>query len=70
MRFRHLKEKRLSYCEHLTHAFYYSFASCKAAIFFFIHGLYPDVFETAGSDTLREVIHRLDGSITKKDKSL
>jgi hypothetical protein len=66
MSFQHLREKRLSYCEHLTHAFYYSFASCKAAVFFFIHGLYPDVFETAGSDTLREVTHRLNVKIEPK----
>jgi hypothetical protein len=69
MPFQHLREKRLSYCEHLTHAFYYSFASCKAAVFFFIHGLYPDVFETAGSDTLREVVKQLDVSTSKKDES-
>lgn len=52
MKFRHLEEKRVGYLRHMCRAFYYSLISLKASFAFFVHAIYPDVFETTGSDTV------------------
>ncbi len=59
MTFQHLEEKRISYCKHLGYAWYYSLLSLKASITFFIHGLYPDWFQTSGSDTVKSLQNTL-----------
>lgn len=60
MTFQHLEGKRISYCKHLGYAWYYSFLSFKASITFFIHGLYPDWFQTSGSDTILSLQHTIE----------
>jgi hypothetical protein len=68
MEFQHLKEKRVSYAKHACRALHYSFLSLKAGIIFAIHAIYPDVFETTGSDTVIS-LHALfeEDGIIKKD---
>lgn len=52
MKFRHLEEKRVGYMKHMCRAFYYSLVSLKASVIFCIHAVYPDAFQTTGSDTI------------------
>lgn len=52
MKFRHLEEKRVGYVKHMCRAFYYSLVSLKASIVFCVHAVYPDVWETTGTDTI------------------
>ena len=52
MRFEHLEGINQTYFEHLKDAFYYSFCSFKASIYFLMHGIYPDIFINSGSTTI------------------
>ena len=52
--FRHLEEQNESYFRHLATAWRLAFASFKAGVILFIHGLYPDVLETRGGDLITE----------------
>jgi hypothetical protein len=62
MEFKHLKYVKQGYFEHLFDSLYYSITSLKASIYFFINGLYPDLFEFNGSNE----IQNLNTSITNK----
>jgi hypothetical protein len=55
----HLDDVRMSYITHLKHSLYYSFESCSSGIIFFIHGLYPDIFVTAGSTKISNLNKRI-----------
>ena len=55
MRFNHLKYVEQSYCEHFIHAFSYSCRAFKAGCYFFIHALWPDIFEFDGSREIDEL---------------
>lgn len=48
--FRHLEFADQGYFEHLKDSLYYSASSLKSALFFAIHGFYPDLFQHSGSD--------------------
>jgi len=49
MRFQHLEDKKVSYCDHFGMAMSYAFTSFLATCGFVIHAVYPDVCtETAG----------------------
>lgn len=63
--FHHLKIVKQTYLEHLYNAISYSFISCKASYFFFIHAIFPDLFEFNGSREI-ERLHNI--LIDKKDK--
>ncbi len=65
MRFQHLEDINQTYFQHFQDAFYYSINSLKASIYFFIHGIYPDIFTSAGSDT----IFNINGQIIEKYKN-
>lgn len=49
---RHLKENNLSYVEHFRRAMAYCFFSFVASVVFFIHALFPFLFETTGTDII------------------
>jgi hypothetical protein len=66
MNFKHLKYVKQGYFEHLIDALSYSFVSLKASIYFFIHGLYPDLFEFDGSTH----INNLNTILTNKKKKI
>lgn len=53
---KHLKSTNQSYIDHLIDSWYYSIYALKASAFFFCHGVYPDVFTSAGSHTLIELV--------------
>ena len=55
----HLESINLSYFSHLKIAFHHSFTSVKAAFVFFIHGIFPDCFETTGSDIITSLNENL-----------
>ena len=64
MRFKHLEDIKQTYFEHFKDAFYYSFFSFQAGIYFLIHGLYPDIFIKSGSTA----IFNINGQIIEKYK--
>lgn len=51
--FKHLERINKRYVEHFVHAMSYCFISLSASFYFFIHGIYPDVFEFDGSKQIR-----------------
>lgn len=57
---KHLKEKKLGYFKHMKHAFKLSIESLKATLYFFIHGIYPDVFKTSGSEKILKIVKDLN----------
>lgn len=59
MSFTHLTIAKQTYFDHLQDALYYSFLSLKASCLFFIHGLFPDIFETAGSDQIQNIYMKI-----------
>ncbi len=63
---KHLKFVRQCYFEHLVDAFGYSLSALKASVYFFIHGLVPDLFEFDGS----EQIQNLNTVLTNKKLKL
>ncbi len=48
----HLRDHNISYINHMIRAFYYSFLSFKACVYFLIHGIFPSLFDYYGSDTI------------------
>lgn len=55
----HLQKIGMGYFQHMRQAFLYSFTSFKAGIAFFIHGLFPDLLETTGSEIINILNARL-----------
>jgi len=51
-KFEHLEMVGQSYTEHLSHAMGYSWDSFKSSVYFFCHGLNPNIFKSNGSDTI------------------
>ena len=51
--FKHLERINKGYFEHFFHAMSYCFISLSASFYFFIHAIYPDVFESDGSKQIR-----------------
>jgi len=58
--FYHLKEKRISYCEHFGHAVCMAFRLIWNAGKLVVHGLYPDVFLTDATDDLEKMLKEHD----------
>lgn len=50
--FNHLTSASQTYTEHLNDSMYYSLTAFKASFYFFAHGIYPNAFESNGSDTI------------------
>lgn len=59
--FTHPKEHNMTYFQHLTRAWHYGFRSLLCFIFLFIHGLFPILFETNGSDMIKKMADELRG---------
>lgn len=53
--FVHLNHLNVSYTKHFKHSICYSLMSLKCSYYFFIHALYPDVYVTSGSDTIKKL---------------
>ena len=52
---RHLREADQDFIPHLFDAYSYGGKSLEAAFYFFVHGLFPFLFEKSGSETIQYV---------------
>lgn len=57
---RHLNEQNLTYSEHFVRALKLSLRSGLASLIFFIHALFPFLFETYGSKNISSLYHDLN----------
>lgn len=53
--FIHLKEKNMTYFAHLKQAWTVSIKMAVGSIVCFIHGLYPDLFQTTGTSIAKDI---------------
>lgn len=53
--FRHLQKVKQTYFEHFFDGMYYCGISLKSSFYFFIHSLWPDLFEFDGSNTIKNL---------------
>lgn len=63
--FNHLESVGQNYTEHLNDSMNYSWKSLKSSFYFFVHGIYPDVFETSGSNTIIELNNQIKEKLDK-----
>ena len=56
----HLQKVKQGYYEHFFDAIYYCGISLKASFYFFIHSLFPDLFEFDGSNTIKQLNNILE----------
>ena len=56
----HLRDKKTTYCAHLSQAFNYGFRALCAGIVLIIHGLIPDVATETGSRMLKDITFDID----------
>jgi len=54
-RFCHLRVIGLSYFEHMKIAMRYAWLSFKASVYFTCHAIWPDSFQSSGSDIITEL---------------
>jgi Family of unknown function (DUF6356) len=54
----HLHKKNITYFKHLQQAWEISFKMGTASIACFIHGLFPDVFQTTATDIAKDITRR------------
>ena len=54
-RFKHLNTIKMNYNQHFKNSIYYSFTSLKASYYFLIHSIYPDIYTTSGTNTVRKL---------------
>ena len=66
IKFCHLEKVNQNYLTHFNDAIFYSFISMKASFCFFIHSIYPDLFEFDGS----QIIENLNNILIEKKKKL
>ena len=59
----HLTKVKQTYWEHFFDAISYSFIAFKAVFYFFVHAIFPDVFEFNGS---REIANLNNILVNKK----
>lgn len=53
--FKHLKEVEMSYCEHFNRSFEFSIKFFVSSIKACVHAIYPDVFTTSTTDSIKEL---------------
>lgn len=51
----HLKDRKMTYLEHFSHAIYLSKESFKASFYLLIHSFFPFVFENNGSKIIENI---------------
>jgi len=56
--FRHLRESRLTYWAHARRAWGLIFRLCRVQAVLAVHSVYPDWFQTTGTDLLHELAER------------
>lgn len=55
--FKHLAEKNIGYIAHLMQAWNISIQMLIGSISCFIHGIYPDVFDTTATDIAYDITY-------------
>ena len=50
--FSHLTRVKQTYSQHFFDAIFYSFIAFKASAYFFVHAIWPDLFEFDGSNQI------------------
>lgn len=63
--FTHLESVGQTYTEHFNDSMNYSWRSLKSSFYFFVHGIYPDVFETSGSNTIIDLNNTIQEKLDK-----
>jgi len=53
--FSHPASVCLTYWEHMKFSFYLSYTFFTASFYAFVHGIYPDIFITHSSDTIKQI---------------
>ena len=66
IKFHHLDQVNQTYLTHFYDAISYSYISMKASFCFFVHSIYPDLFEYEGS----QLIENLNNILIEKKKKL
>jgi hypothetical protein len=66
--FNHLKQVKQSYLEHFQDGTIYCYLSLKASFYFFIHSIWPDIYEYNGSETISELNNILNEKKRKLNK--
>lgn len=66
--FNHLESVGQNYTEHFNDSMSYSWTSLKSSFYFFVHGIYPDVFETSGSNTIIELNNQIKEKLDNLNK--
>ena len=51
----HLHQANQTYFEHFKDSISYSFTSLKCSFYFAIHAFFPDLMQTSGSTTIKEL---------------
>ena len=53
--FSHLTKVKMSYIQHLNHSLYFSRMLFSGSIKAFVHGIFPNLYETSTTDLSREL---------------
>lgn len=51
----HLKENNITYYNHFKRSMIFSYKSLQASLCFFIHAIYPNIYEDTGSQIIIEL---------------
>jgi hypothetical protein len=57
--FKHLEKVDQTYFEHLVDSMSYCGRALQSAFYFACHGIYPDIFETNGSESILELSNEI-----------
>ncbi len=68
--FIHLKKTNQSYIEHFCDSMNYCCISFRASFYFFIHSLWPDLYEFDGSKTINELNNILENKKQKMSNKI
>lgn len=65
----HPEQRKMTYLQHLRHAWYFGFHLIKGGVALFIHGLVPKLFPDTGSLTVMNMYNMLNNNskIESKD---
>lgn len=69
---RHLKDAKMTYSQHMKHALKLSCRLGYASFALLLHSICPCMFQTTGSETIRNLYQQLadDGMLYRKSKLL
>jgi hypothetical protein len=67
MTFQHLIKANQTYFEHFQDSLFYFRKSLKATFYFFVHALYPDLFEFSGSKEIFELHEAIVNKYKKEE---